>query len=287
MTGGNVSDPAGVRTFGPAGRVRRRPRTVLRFFFSTAAGLFILAAFLLAGPPFFTDDPEPVDFRHWEFYLASAQIKNGHDDSGTAPHFEINYGIAPNAMLHIIAAAGYDRPKGGPFRYGLGDTEIGLKFRFVAETEGRPQIGTFPQIEVPTGASGRGLGSGRVQVFLPLWIQKSWGPWTSYGGGGYRINPGPGNSNYWWFGWEAQREISKAVTLGAELFTNTRTAAGGSAATGFNLGAIVSLGGISSALVSIGRDIHGPDSLFLYVAYYLTFGLGSAPRPRPLSRLGI
>ena len=24
-----------------------------------------------AGPPFLTDDPEPVPFKHWEFYLFS------------------------------------------------------------------------------------------------------------------------------------------------------------------------------------------------------------------------
>jgi len=40
--------------------------------------LRLLAAFTLggalvavAGPPFVTDDPEPVDYRHWEFYIAS------------------------------------------------------------------------------------------------------------------------------------------------------------------------------------------------------------------------
>ena len=27
-----------------------------------------------AGPPFFTDDPQPVDFKHWEFYISSVNI---------------------------------------------------------------------------------------------------------------------------------------------------------------------------------------------------------------------
>ncbi|MGD1148642.1 MAG: hypothetical protein ABR961_11905, partial [Thermoanaerobaculaceae bacterium] len=26
---------------------------------------------VLAGPPFLTDDPEPVDYRHWETYIFS------------------------------------------------------------------------------------------------------------------------------------------------------------------------------------------------------------------------
>jgi len=29
----------------------------------------------LAGPPFVTDDPEPVDYQHWEFYIASQHIE--------------------------------------------------------------------------------------------------------------------------------------------------------------------------------------------------------------------
>jgi hypothetical protein len=234
--------------------------------------LFILAASLLAGPPFFTDDPDPIHFRHWEFYVASAHTRNNLHYSGTAPQFEINYGFAPNAMLHVIAAANFDLPKGRTLRYGLGDTELGLKYRFIEETEGRPQIGTFPHLEVPTGASSRGLGSGNVRAFLPIWIQKSWGDWTSYGGGGYCLNPGPGNKNYWWFGWEIQRDISKAVTIGAEIFSSTSSGKGESSTAAFNVGAILSLGVGSAALVSVGRDVRGPDTFFMYVAYYLTFG---------------
>ena len=26
---------------------------------------------LSAGPPFNTDDPEPVEFKHWEYYIAT------------------------------------------------------------------------------------------------------------------------------------------------------------------------------------------------------------------------
>ena len=56
------------------------------------------------------------------------------------------------------------------------------------------------------------------------------------------------------------------------LVTFTLRAEGESATTGFNLGAILSLGDGAAALVSVGRDIRGPDTFFMYVAYYLTFG---------------
>ena len=31
---------------------------------------------VLAGPPFLTDDPEPVDYQNWEFYVASMHVPN-------------------------------------------------------------------------------------------------------------------------------------------------------------------------------------------------------------------
>jgi hypothetical protein len=57
----------------------------------------------MAGPPFVTVDPEPVEFRHWEVYVASSQMKSADGWSGTAPHVEVNYGVVPDVQLHIIA----------------------------------------------------------------------------------------------------------------------------------------------------------------------------------------
>lgn len=224
------------------------------------------------GPPFFTDDPVPLDLHNWEFYLASQHFVTSADVSGTLPHAELNYGAATNVMLHLILPMAYAKPRGAPLQYGPGDIELGLKFRFVGETSSRPQVGTFPHIELPAGSAGRGLGNGRVQVFLPIWLQKSWGPWTTYGGGGYWINTGPGRRNYWMYGWEAQRDISKSLTVGAELTGHTSAALGESGETGINLGALLSLGNGQILMASAGRDIHGPNHLFAYIAYYWTWG---------------
>lgn len=149
-----------------------------------------------AGPPFVTDDPEPVEYRHGEFYIASQYAKNKDGKEGTLPHFEINYGIVPDVQLHLLVPLAFVHPNGGPTMYGFGDTEVGVKYRFLQETDTAPQVGTFPIVHVPTGDSARGLGGGHVPIFLPIWGQKSWGPWTTYGGGGYWINPGEGNKNF-------------------------------------------------------------------------------------------
>ncbi|MGO9415216.1 MAG: hypothetical protein ACLP51_08770, partial [Syntrophobacteraceae bacterium] len=52
--------------------------------------LFIALLFVpfaaLAGPPFLTDDPEPVEYKHWEIYLASMSEEQHGGVSMTAPH---------------------------------------------------------------------------------------------------------------------------------------------------------------------------------------------------------
>lgn len=204
-----------------------------------AAAMALLSpAAARAGPPFITDDPEPVDQGHWEFYaFADGAFEDG-SATGVGPSVEINYGAAPNLQLHLIGNLAYDAPAGRPRQYRLGDTELGAKYRFI--TPGKdgwyPEVGVFPLVELPTGNARRGLGAGYVDVFLPVWIQKDFGDWTTYGGGGYWINPGPGNRNYWFVGWLLQRQVTKKLALGAELFHQTSSMVGRPDSTGFNAG---------------------------------------------------
>jgi hypothetical protein len=225
----------------------------------------------LAGPPFRTDDPEPVEYKHWELYAASQGSFDQDLTSLTAPHFEINYGILPNVQLHLLAPFEYVKPEGQPSQYGYGDTELGVKFRFIQETDSCPQVGTFPIFILPTGNEDKGLGSGETQVFLPLWLQKSWGPWKTYGGGGYWINPGTGNENYWFFGWEVQRDLSEHFTLGAEIFHQTPSEVDGESSTGFNVGAIINFTDLHHLLISAGKNFSGSKDTFYYAGYQLTF----------------
>jgi hypothetical protein len=189
------------------------------------AGVTLLLALLspvaLAGPPFVTDDPEPVEYQHWEVYIASIDAHDRDGTSGTGPHLEINYGAVPNVQVHLITPFAYNHPTHARTQYGYGDTELGVKYRFVQEKLSQPMVGIFPLLELPTGSSSRGLGSGHLQVFFPVWLQKSWGPWQTYGGGGYWHNPGAGNKDYWLTGWQFQRDLSHSLTLGVEIYHTT------------------------------------------------------------------
>ena len=227
----------------------------------------------LAGPPFTTDDPEPVEYRNWECYFASQYERNNEGTTGTAPHFDINYGIAREAHLNVVIPLAYAGLPGNSMNYGPGDMEIGVKYRFVSETPSFPQIAIYPRIVSPTGNSSLGLGEGKTAYFLPVWLQKSFGPWTVFGGGGpWHNDTGPNNNNYWQTGCVLQRDISKTLTLGLEAFNFSAGGDGEDARTGADAGATYNFNDNSHVLCSAGGDVTGSNALFFYIAYQLTVG---------------
>jgi hypothetical protein len=226
-----------------------------------------------------TDDPEPVEAGHFEVYLASAVVRDDAGWSGTCPHLEVNYGAVRDLQLHVIVPAAFASPLATPWHWGLGDAELGAKYRFVREHGAVPQLGVFPLVEVPTGSSRQGLGSGHAQAFLPLWLQQQRGPWTTYGGLGYWINPGSGERDWWLAGWQVQRQLSSSFTLGSEVYHTTPLVEGGEAETRFDVGLVADLRELQHLLLSAGRGIQGPTRFQAYAGYQLTFGLaGRAAR---------
>ena len=223
-----------------------------------------------AGPPFRTGDPEPVEQGRGELY-AGGQLTNerpaGHE---MAPQLQLDYGALPDVQLHAMVSLTPGGEPAGAARYGLGDLELGLKYRFVREGGRMPQIATFPLILLPFG-NDRG-GTGDKSVFLPIWLQKTFGRWTTYGGGGYWRNPGPGKTDYLQASWLIQRGLAKALSVGAELYYQTKRTVDGASRLAFNVGATVNITDDHHLLVSVGRDISGGNAFVGYLAYRWTFG---------------
>jgi len=219
-----------------------------------------------AGPPYLTDDPEPVELGHWEFYAASQWSVDRNAANGTSPHIEVNYGALPELQLHVIVPAVLAVASGQPAHYGLGDIELGAKYRFIDEGERRPQVGTFPLVLVPTGSAARGLGSGHVEAFVPIWLQKSVGRWTTYGGGGLRIASGERDGVA---GWLLQRAFGEAAAVGAEAYVTIPTN-GSSVEVRMNAGLVIDFSSLHHLLMSGGPAFGGEARAQAYLAYQLT-----------------
>jgi hypothetical protein len=261
-------------------------------FARTAAIALSLAALALcngrtafAGPPFQTDDPDPVDYRHFEMYAFELSDSTGKNVGGTSlevPAYEVNYGVVPNVQLHLVVpATAVWLPANGPTNYGIGDTELGAKIRLVKESKHVPEVGIFPFFEFPSGNVDKGLGVGKTWYRMPLWLQKSWGPddrqWTSYGGAGEAVVPQDSYKNYPFAGWLLQRQLNKRWTLGGELFGH---GAEGEAALSTHASTLLDLGGIYQfhdgfdLLFAAGRSIYGQPETYTYLSLYWTWNSG-------------
>ena len=213
-----------------------------------------------AGPPYATDDPEPTDYRSFEVYLYSEGTHTDGDTSGTLAGLEVNYGAAPNLQLSAAIPFAYDKGTGHGTLYGYGAAELGAKYRFIQEDDHdwRPQVSFYPSAEIPIGDNDdrpAGIATGHVRYFLPLWLQKSCGPWTTFGGGGYWINPGKGDRNYWFMGWALTRRITSNFSIGAEIFHQTPDATPGESSTGVNIGATYDINDRWHLVGSVGTGV--------------------------------
>ena len=231
--------------------------------------ILINIQFTFAGPPFDTDDPEPVRFKHWEYYISSMSTFQVGIWSGTSPHIELNYGLIPNVQVHLLLPLNYNYSVHQGVNFGYADTEVGIKYRFVQETENSPQIGTFPIVEIPTIKNSE-FSDGKTKLYLPVWLQKSWVKITTYGGVGYWINPGVNNKNWIFSGWEVQYNFSDHITLGGEIYFHSASTKDTRSGTGFNLGGSVNPTDKFHIIFSLGHTLSKDNTLTSYLGLLWT-----------------
>jgi hypothetical protein len=235
-----------------------------------AAAIALGAGAAWAGPPYAADDPEPTDTGHWEIYAFAAGTQ-GHGAFDGGAGFDLNYGPVANVQLTatLPLAIADDH---GPTHVGAGDIEFGAKYRFFEDEADKVSVAIFPRVILPTAS--RRFGTGRVRLLLPVWAQKDFGPWSLFGGGGYMINPGAGNRDFWQSGLALTRQLTPRLSLGGEVSHEGPDAAGAHAVTSFGLGGIYRLGDHASLLFSGGPGIvhHGGGRQFnAYLALGLNF----------------
>lgn len=232
--------------------------------------LAIASASAVAGPPFLTDDPEPVDRDHAEVNLIGQRVRTATGRAGSVTG-EVNIGCAAETQCHFAVPVAFDHPAGGRSRAGLGDIEVGLKYRFFDLADEGWSAAVYPTLALATGDAGRGLGNGHAQLLLPLWMQRSFGPWSLDAGIGRLFNRAPGARDSWFAGMLAQRSFGDGFILGAELYRRTSSVEDQPAMAGFNVGAVVNVAAHQNLLVSAGRGLMHVEAnrCAMFLAYQL------------------
>src|SRR5881397_4165584 len=148
-----------------------------------------------AGPPFVTDDPEPPPRGGWEVNIPFILERTPGVTEMDAPLFDLNYGV-PGIQLKLEIPVEIIHNDSDGTVSGAGDLLLGVKWRFLNNEQSQFQLGTYPQVLVPTGDRARGLGQGQPAYLLPFLVQKSWSKWTVYGEVGYWWQTAPETRDY-------------------------------------------------------------------------------------------
>jgi outer membrane putative beta-barrel porin/alpha-amylase len=231
---------------------------------------FFVAVFLItiasiqAGPPFVTEDPEPPPPGGWEINVPFIIERTPGETDMNTPLFDLNYGL-PDIQLKLEIPVEVIHDDSDGTVAGAGDLVLGVKWRFLNNERSQFQLGTYPQVLVPTGDHTRGLGQGGSAFVLPLIAQKNWDKWALYGNVGYWWQAGAENRNYVYAGAVLERDINDRLTLGVELFGNSPRERGRRSELAFNVGGTWKLNKHLNLLFTGGRDIVGDTHSMAYI----------------------
>jgi len=151
--------------------------------------------------------------------------------------FDINYGGAKDLQLTAVLPLAFGNADGVAVKGltgGPGTIELAVKYKVLHQSQDSwlPAVSLFPRVFIPTGDR---FGADHANLFLPLWAEKDFGPWSLFGGGGYQINAGAGQDSFWQGGLALSRALGKRASLGGEIYVQGRdsTLGGGYTAANF------------------------------------------------------
>src|SRR5262245_8372709 len=206
--------------------MRLQCRTVL-------VALTLLARPVFGGPPYVTDDPEPTDFKEFEIYLF-ANGSDAREGTSAATGIDFNYGAAPDLQLTIVVPVAYENPVGSDSNSGLGNIELAAKYRFLHQDQIGWDIAVFPRYFVKSVSSR--VGDQHSALLLPVWAQKDFDPWSTFGGGGCVFQNGEDLKDFCLVGWAVTRSFVSHLQLGLEIVYQTADTPGGRSSTAMGAG---------------------------------------------------
>ena len=197
--------------------------TGLRLFFVTLLGSFAATIpYVLADAPFFTDDP--VFSPGWEIKAGITTERNC-GGSVLTEVLDWNYAVVSNVRLNLTTYTKHIWPSGRHHKFGYGDTEFKIKWRFLDESSkgAHPAFGIAPKVFIPTAESSRGLSDGVWRFQFPLQFGKMIGHWYYFGEAGYQWAFDRVASDSVFGGMGTVYLLTEKLTLGTELFGSVPT----------------------------------------------------------------
>ena len=224
------------------------------------------------GPPMLTDDPGTPGGGRWEINIAALTGFAAGVQSYQLPLIDVNYGVGERLQLKYEAPFVVEHEFGAS-RSGMGNSLLGIKWRFYDAGQDSWQVSTYPQIQFnyPDSASPpHGLADAGTSVLLPVEFAKSYREFGLDFEFGRWLRPS-GQGDSWIAGVVVGRDIRKGLEVMAEL--HDEGAGFGRNESVVNLGLRWDMSGHYTLLVAAGRDLRNgfgpPNTLLTYLGIQL------------------
>jgi hypothetical protein len=172
-----------------------------------------------------TDDPDTPGPGYWEINLAGMIERFQNERRYEAPAADINYGVGKRIQLKFeIPWVNAGKP-GEPLQSVAGNSNSGVKWRFLGQEGQRLAWSIYPQLELNTGhaALGKGLADAGPRFLMPTEFTLQFGPVEFNGEVGREFVKN--GSNGWINGFLTEFEFSRTSEVLPELHAEKNGAA--------------------------------------------------------------
>ena len=271
MLQNNLAAQTPIRNFNLGPRAMLRSLIVLVFFFAATS------AFAQGGPPYYTNDPGTPGNLNWEINLGYMPFYYSGQSVSHTPDVDINFGLGDRVQLTYENAWLRVQNPGGAPKFGIGQSNPGVKWRFYDAGEGGLSVSVFPQffLNNPNDAVRRGITAPNSSFLLPVEFSKKLGPVdVNYEAGYQFVRKGPDG---WISGLVVGHEFTEKFEMDLELYGSGTFHPSESQPT-IDIGARYKLHRPVILLLMAGRSLEGARSNQAYFVGY--FGVQFLLPPR-------
>lgn len=221
-------------------------------------GAIIQALHAEGSPPLITDDPGTPGNGHWEINLGVSTEKRPGERLSELPLIDVNYGIGDRLQLKYEVPYLRLSESGAATESGFGNSDIGVKWRFLDGGEHGLSVSIYPQLEFNnpgSSADDRGLAEHGTAFVLPFQFEREAGPVTLVWQVGREFRS---SGDAWIYGISAGHRFTESIEIAVELAGNATTKFDRTALTA-NVGVAIDFSERTSLLFSFGRELHNHD----------------------------
>jgi len=179
----------------------------------------VTTAMAQGGPPYYTNDPGTPGNHNWEINIGYMPFYYEGQSISHTPDLDINFGVGDRIQLTYENAWLRVRNPGSAAKFGLNQSNPGVKWRFYDAGENGLSISVFPQafLNNPNNAVRRGITPASDSFLIPIEFSRKVGPVdVNYEVGYQLVHKGPDG---WITGLVLGHDFTKKLEMDMEFYS--------------------------------------------------------------------